>query len=91
MMFVSFHTACCLAALFMQTAIKAGIDAESVDRAFLIPGVAVLVPFLIWCFIVDMCFLTELMNMQMVQLGIMVMIILTSTGKTVTERRQLYG
>lgn len=53
MMFVSFHTACCLAALFMQTAIKAGIDAESVDRAFLIPGSAVLVPFLIWCFIVD--------------------------------------
>ena len=53
MMFVSFHTACCLAALFMQTAIKVGIDAESVDRAFLIPGAAVLVPFLIWCFIVD--------------------------------------
>ena len=53
MMFVSFHTACCLAALFLQTAIKAGIDAEAVNSAFLVPAAAALFPFLIWCFIVD--------------------------------------
>lgn len=53
MMFVSFHTACCLTALFLQIAIKAGIDAESVNSVFLIPAAAALFPFLIWCYIVD--------------------------------------
>ena len=53
MMFVSFHTACCLTALFTQTAMKAGLDAEAVNNAFTVPAAVTLFPFLIWCYIVD--------------------------------------
>ena len=53
MMFVSFHTACCLTALFLQTAIKAGMGADTVNSTFLVPAAVTLLPFLIWCFIVD--------------------------------------
>lgn len=53
LMFVSFHTACCVAVLLVQAALKAGIDATVVDYVFLVPVAFTLIPFTIWCFIVD--------------------------------------
>ena len=53
MMFVSFHAVCCMAALFLQSALKAGMDIDTVNNALLAPVAVMLVPFLIWCFIVD--------------------------------------
>ena len=53
MMFVSFHTVCCMTALFLQSALKAGMAVNTVNTALLAPMAVTLVPFLIWCFIVD--------------------------------------
>lgn len=53
LMFVSFHTACCVALLLVQAALKVGIDATTAEQVFLVPVAFTLIPFTIWCFIVD--------------------------------------
>ncbi|MCM1388365.1 MAG: hypothetical protein NC231_13635 [Bacillus sp. (in: Bacteria)] len=53
MMFVSFHTACCIALLLIQAALKAGVSENAANSVFLLPTAVSIIPFTIWCFIVD--------------------------------------
>ena len=53
LMFISFHTVCCVALLFLQAGLKAGIGIAAVEEAYLLPVLVALVPFTIWCFVVD--------------------------------------
>ncbi|MCM1334550.1 MAG: hypothetical protein NC084_12450 [Bacteroides sp.] len=53
LMFISFHTACCIALLLIQAALKAGIPEDAANDAFLLPTAVSIIPFTVWCFIVD--------------------------------------
>lgn len=53
MMFVSFHTACCIALLLIQAALRAGVSEDAANSVFLMPTAVSIIPFTIWCFIVD--------------------------------------
>ena len=53
MMFVSFHAACCIVLLFMQAALRAGLDVNAANGVFLLPAAASLLPFVVWCFLCD--------------------------------------
>ena len=53
MMFVSFHTACCIVLMLIQAALRLEIDISKADSVFLIPVATALVPFLIWCYLCD--------------------------------------
>ena len=53
MMFVSFHTACCIVLLLMQAALRAGLDVRAANSVFLLPVAASLLPFVVWCFLCD--------------------------------------
>lgn len=53
MMFVSFHTACCIVLMMIQAALRSGLDSSSADSVYLIPIATALLPFLIWCYICD--------------------------------------
>ena len=53
MMFVSFHAACCIVLLFMQAALRAGLDGNAANDVFLLPAAASLLPFVVWCFLCD--------------------------------------
>lgn len=53
LMFISFHTACCIALLLIQAALKAGVTEAAANSVFLLPTAASIIPFTIWCFIVD--------------------------------------
>lgn len=53
MMFASFHTACCVALLLIQAALKAGVAEEAANRVFLLPTAVSIIPFTVWCFVVD--------------------------------------
>lgn len=53
LMFISFHTACCVALLLLQAALRAGVTAEAAEKYFLLPVAASLIPFTVWCFVVD--------------------------------------
>lgn len=53
LMFVSFHTACCVVLLFIQAGLRAGIDTASANEVFFLPIAASLLPFTIWCFLCD--------------------------------------
>lgn len=53
LMFISFHTACCIALLLIQAALKAGIPEDAANGVFLLPTAVSIIPFTVWCFIVD--------------------------------------
>ncbi|MCM1039372.1 MAG: hypothetical protein NC434_08615 [Ruminococcus sp.] len=53
LMFISFHTACCIALLLIQAALKAGVTEDAANSVFLLPTAVSIIPFTIWCFIVD--------------------------------------
>ena len=53
MMFVSFHAACCIVLIMIQAALRHGLDVKAADSAFLLPAAAVLLPFVLWCFLCD--------------------------------------
>ncbi|MCM1300057.1 MAG: hypothetical protein NC203_03950 [Firmicutes bacterium] len=53
LMFISFHTACCIALLLIQAALRAGVPEETANSVFLIPTAVSIIPFTIWCFVVD--------------------------------------
>lgn len=53
LMFISFHTACCVVLLFIQAGLRAGIDTASANDVFFLPIAVSLVPFTIWCFLCD--------------------------------------
>ncbi len=53
LMFVTFHTACCIELLIVQAALRGGFDPSLADKTFLIPIAFTLIPFTIWCFVVD--------------------------------------
>ena len=53
MMFVSFHTACCIVLLLIQASLRSGLDITNADKIFLVPVATALIPFLIWCYLCD--------------------------------------
>ncbi|MCM1479524.1 MAG: hypothetical protein NC085_07450 [Muribaculaceae bacterium] len=53
LMFISFHTACCIALLLIQAALKAGVSEDAANSVFLLPTAVSIIPFTIWCFVVD--------------------------------------
>jgi len=53
LMFITFHTACCVVLLFVQAGLRAGIDTASANAVFILPIAVSLIPFTIWCFLCD--------------------------------------
>ena len=53
LMFISFHTACCVVLLMIQASLRAGLDIAAANDVFLLPVAASLLPFTIWCFLCD--------------------------------------
>ncbi|MCM1268214.1 MAG: hypothetical protein NC302_09950 [Bacteroidales bacterium] len=53
LMFISFHTACCIALLLIQAALRAGVSEAAANSVFLLPTAVSIIPFTIWCFVVD--------------------------------------
>ena len=53
LMFVTFHTACCIELLIVQAALRGGFDPALADQTFRTPIAFTLIPFTIWCFVVD--------------------------------------
>lgn len=66
LMFISFHTACCIALLLIQAALKAGVSEAAANSVFLLPTAVSLIPFTIWCFVVDIpvtvCFIVMVLK-----------------------------
>ncbi len=53
LMFISFHTACCVVLLMIQASLRAGLDIAAASDVFLLPVAASLLPFTVWCFLCD--------------------------------------
>ena len=53
LMFISFHTACCVVLLMIQASLRAGLDVAAANDVFLLPVAASLLPFTVWCFLCD--------------------------------------
>jgi hypothetical protein len=53
LMFISFHTACCVALIFLRGAMLSGMDVASVNSHMVLPMAASLLPFTIWCLLCD--------------------------------------
>lgn len=53
MMFVSFHTACCIVLMLIQASLRAGLDIAQADSVFLIPVATAMLPFVVWCYLCD--------------------------------------
>ncbi len=53
LMFITFHCACCICLLFLKAGLKEGVSVEGFSGSFLTPVIVSLLPFTVWCFLVD--------------------------------------
>jgi hypothetical protein len=53
MMFVSFHSVCCVVLLLIQASLKAGLDIYNANDIFFFPVAASMLPFTVWCYLCD--------------------------------------
>ncbi len=53
LMFVSFHSVCCVNMLLIQASLKAGLYVYRANDVFFLPVAASMLPFTVWCFLCD--------------------------------------